>query len=220
MQQSVASVALSRQTGTLLLDEISEMPLPLQTRLLRVLQEREIHRVGGVSAISVDVRIIATSNRDLRKMVEAGTFREDLYCPQRLPPFTCRRSTSVKRTSPVLALRSLSLSERFGRSAPSISEGAMERLMTWTWPGNVRELHNVLERALILDPAEVVEGQHILLDGDMERPVTPSATVTPLMAPSASLAELEQDTILVCSRLRWQPNSRSESTRDQHPHAA
>ena len=187
----------SANGGTLLLDEISEMPLALQTRLLRVLQEREIHRVGGVSAISVDVRIIATSNRDLREMVEAGTFREDLYYrlnvfPLHLPPLNQRKEDLGGLSEAILE----GLSERFGRSAPTIGEGAMERLMSWTWPGNVRELHNVLERALILNPAETIETQHILLDGDMGRAQAPAATVTPLMASAASLAELEQDTIL------------------------
>ena len=187
----------SAHTGTLLLDEISEMPLPLQTRLLRVLQEREIHRVGGVSAISVDVRIIATSNRDLRQMVDAGTFREDLYYrlnvfPLHLPPLNQRKEDLSGLSASILD----GLSQRFGRSAPSIGAGAMARLMEWSWPGNVRELHNVLERALILNPDAVIEVQHILLDGDMGRPVTPVAANAPMLAPAASLAEMEQDTIL------------------------
>ena len=187
----------SAHTGTLLLDEISEMPLPLQTRLLRVLQEREIHRVGGMSPISVDVRIIATSNRDLRQMVDAGTFREDLYYrlnvfPLHLPPLSQRKEDLAGLSASILE----GLSERFGRSVPGIDEAAMARLMTWAWPGNVRELHNVLERALILNPDETIEVQHILLDGDMGRPVTPTAATAPMLAPAASLAEMEQDTIL------------------------
>jgi len=187
----------SAHTGTLLLDEISEMPLALQTRLLRVLQEREIHRVGGVSPISVDVRIIATSNRDLRKMVDAGTFREDLYYrlnvfPLHLPPLNQRKEDLAGLSASILD----ELAKRFDRSAPRISESAMARLMSWTWPGNVRELHNVLERSLILDPADVIDAQHILLDGDMGRPMPASTMVTPMLTPAASLAEMEQDTIL------------------------
>ena len=186
----------SAHTGTLLLDEISEMPLALQTRLLRVLQEREIHRVGGVNPINIDVRIIATCNRDLRQMVREGSFREDLYYrlnvfPLHLPPLNQRKEDLAGLSAAILA----QLSERFGRTIPAISELAMERLMGWSWPGNVRELHNVLERALILDPQQLIEPHHILLDDDIARPVTLQSNTT-VLAPGASLADLEQDTIL------------------------
>ena len=183
-------------TGTLLLDEISEMPLMLQTRLLRVLQEREIHRVGGLNPIAVDVRIIATTNRDLRQMVRDGSFREDLYYrlnvfPLHLPPLSQRMEDLKGLSASILG----SLSERFERSAPAISELAMARLRSWRWPGNVRELHNVLERALILDPADVIEAHHILLDDDVVRPVATSPVVATLSA-GVNLADLERDTII------------------------
>jgi len=181
--------------GTLLLDEISEMPLALQTRLLRVLQEREIHRVGGMNPITIDVRIIATTHRDLRHMVREGSFREDLYYrlnvfPLHLPPLQQRMEDLEGLSRSILG----TLSERFERSAPAISPMAMARLRSWHWPGNIRELHNVLERSLILGPDDVVEPHHILLDEDVVRrsmPISDVAVVT-----GASLAELERDTII------------------------
>ena len=183
-------------TGTLLLDEISEMPLMLQTRLLRVLQEREIHRVGGMNPIAVDVRIIATSNRDLRQMVRDGSFREDLYYrlnvfPLHLPPLSQRMEDLPGLSVSILG----SLSDRFERHAPVISDLAMARLRSWCWPGNVRELHNVLERALILDPGDVIEPHHILLDDDVVHHVAASPVVSTLTA-GANLADLERDTII------------------------
>jgi transcriptional regulator with PAS, ATPase and Fis domain len=184
-------------TGTLLLDEISEMPLPLQTRLLRVLQEREIHRVGGHQPITIDVRIVATTNRDLRQMVRDGEFREDLYYrlnvfPLHLPPLHQRLEDMEGLCHAILS----TLSTRFERSAPTISTAAMTRLTTWHWPGNVRELHNVLERALILDPADVIEPQHILLDEDVVRPRMQANVAPSVLEAGLSLADLEQDTII------------------------
>jgi len=184
-------------TGTLLLDEISEMPLALQTRLLRVLQEREIHRVGGHNPINIDVRIIATTNRDLRQMVQEGSFREDLYYrlnvfPLHLPPLHQRLEDMAGLCTAILS----TLSARFDRPAPGISTAAMTRLTTWHWPGNVRELHNVLERALILGPDEAIEPRHVLLDEDVARPRTQPSAAQPTRMSGASLADLEQDTIL------------------------
>jgi two-component system response regulator FlrC len=136
--------------GTLLLDEISEMPLALQVKLLRVLQERELDRVGGARPVPVDLRIIATSNRDLAALVARGEFRADLYYrlsvfPIFLPPLRERREDI-----PALAAHlTEEISLRLGRPAPALSPEAMAELVAYEFPGNVRELANVLERVLV-----------------------------------------------------------------------
>jgi two-component system response regulator FlrC len=136
--------------GTLLLDEVSELPLLLQAKLLRVLQEREIDRVGGQRPVPVDVRLIATSNRDLAGMVAAGEFRQDLFYrlnvfPLQLPPLRERREDL-----PLLARALLErLAQAHGRDAPALDQGALRALSLAPLPGNVRELGNLLERALV-----------------------------------------------------------------------
>jgi two-component system response regulator FlrC len=148
--------------GTLLLDEISEMPLGLQVKLLRVLQEREVDRVGGARSVPVDVRIIATSNRDLGAMVARGEFRADLYYrlsvfPISLPPLRERREDI-----PVLAAKlTEEIASRLGRPAPLLSSEALAALVAYEYPGNVRELANILERALVRCHGPSVPMQHI-----------------------------------------------------------
>ncbi len=138
------------QGGTLLLDEISEMSIALQAKLLRVLQEREVERLGGRKLIQLDVRILATSNRNLREEVAAGRFREDLFYrlnvfPLTLPPLRERQRDILPLTA-FLVRRYL----QPGETVPSISSVAQQRLLSHGWPGNVRELENVVQRALIL----------------------------------------------------------------------
>ena len=145
------------QGGTLLLDEVSEMTLSLQAKLLRVLQEREVERLGGRKIISLDVRILATTNRNLREEVAAGRFREDLYYrlnvfPLYLPPL-CDRKRDILPLARFLLNRICS-AQRIPE--PVISTVAEQRLLSHQWPGNVRELDNVMQRALILcDGSEV-----------------------------------------------------------------
>jgi DNA-binding NtrC family response regulator len=136
--------------GTLLLDEISELPLLLQAKLLRVLQEREVDRVGGTRPVPVDVRLIATSNRHLGQMVQAGQFRQDLYYrldvfPLQLPPLRERREDLPELASVLLDQVAASL----GRPAPLLDASALRALSAARLPGNVRELGNLLERALV-----------------------------------------------------------------------
>ena len=151
------------QGGTLLLDEISEMPLGLQAKLLRVLQEREVERVGGRKAIALDIRLLATSNRDMPAMVARSAFREDLYYrlnvfPLEIPPLRERPLDIVP-----LAQRTLGTSASgSGRRVPALSEAAADRLTRYGWPGNVRELENVIQRAMIL-AADVIEVEHLNL---------------------------------------------------------
>ncbi len=137
------------QGGTLLLDEISEMNPALQAKLLRVIQEREVERLGGRKTYALDVRILATSNRNLKEEVAAGNFREDLYYrinvfPLNLPPLR-------KHREDIPALAKVLL-ERHGRgkNLPQLTDAALKKLLAYHWPGNVRELENVIQRALIL----------------------------------------------------------------------
>jgi transcriptional regulator with GAF, ATPase, and Fis domain len=137
--------------GTLFLDEVGELPLELQPKLLRAIQEREIERLGGTRPIRVDVRLIAASNRDLAKMVAEKQFRADLY--YRLKVFPIEAPPLRERISdiPILVRHFVSIhSRRMGKTIETISDATMEALKRWKWPGNVRELENFLERAVIL----------------------------------------------------------------------
>jgi len=137
--------------GTLLLDEVSEIPPNLQAKLLRVLQEREFERVGGTKTIKVNVRILATSNRDLIQFVERGSFRSDLY--YRLNVFPVHVSPLRERPEDILLLAESFLrrfSRKHGRKIPGFTDNASAAIVSYPWPGNVRELQNTLERAVIL----------------------------------------------------------------------
>lgn len=163
------------QGGTLLLDEISEMDLGLQAKLLRVLQERELERLGGGKVIDLDVRVLATSNRDMREEVEKGKFREDLYYrlnvfPLHLAPLRDRRADIVPLAELILERHS----SRSGEPVPSLSAPAKQRLQQYHWPGNVRELDNMMQRALIL-----ADGDRIDVDAlHFEQPVSVSSPVS------------------------------------------
>jgi two-component system response regulator FlrC len=153
------------QNGTLLLDEVTEMPLGLQAKLLRVLQEREVERIGGRAPVALDVRVLATTNRNLRAEVAAGRFREDLY--YRLNVFPLSTSPLRDRRDDVLplAMRLLTSRCRPGERIPALSADAAHLLLTYPWPGNVRELDNVMQRALILCSGAVIEAEHVQLEG-------------------------------------------------------
>ncbi len=149
--------------GTLLLDEISEMPLNLQSKLLRVLQEREVERVGGKKPLPVNIRVVATSNRDMAGEVKSGRFREDLYYrlnvfPLPIPPLRERRGDIVPLARHFLA----AYVGRAGKAA-RLSAAAEGALAGHDWPGNVRELENTIQRALILAPADIVEAEHLFI---------------------------------------------------------
>jgi len=164
------------QSGTLLLDEITEMPLGLQAKLLRVLQEREVERVGGKRPIPLDVRVLATSNRDLEAEVQAGRFREDLYYrlnvfPLRVPALRERRGDILPLARAVLTRAA---SARAGRRF-SLSAEAESRLTAYSWKGNIRELENVMQRAMILAPGTTIEADHLCLpSGAQESPSRPT----------------------------------------------
>jgi two-component system, response regulator FlrC len=152
--------------GTLLLDEVSELPLALQAKLLRALQEREVDRVGGQRPVPVDVRIVATSNRDLAGMVKEGSFRSDLYYrlnvfPILLPPLRERAADVVPLAERLLAEAAGAL----GRGITVLSPAAREALLGHPFPGNVRELRNLLERAAVRCRSGVIEPWHLGIAG-------------------------------------------------------
>jgi two-component system response regulator FlrC len=181
------------QAGTLLLDEISEMPLALQAKLLRVLQEREVERLGGRALVTLDVRVLATTNRLLREEVAGGRFREDLYyrlnvIPLGLAPLRARRADVLP-----LAMRLLTSHSPAGGPIPALSAEAGQLLLGYDWPGNVRELDNVMQRALVLCDGEVILPEHISFEqlGARPLPVPPSTPVAraahPGRAPAATV---------------------------------
>jgi len=148
--------------GTLLLDEISEMPLPLQAKLLRVLQEREVDRVGGGRTIPVDVRVIATSNRDLEEMVAQKLFRADLYYRLSVFPIALPALRERRDDIPALAQHLMAeIAERLGKPAPRLAPEAVACLQSHDYPGNVRELGNILERALVRCRATELSAEHL-----------------------------------------------------------
>jgi transcriptional regulator with GAF, ATPase, and Fis domain len=153
--------------GTILLDEISEMELSLQAKLLRVLQESELDRVGGSETVKVDVRVIATTNRDLAVWVEEGKFRQDLYfrlnvIPLTLPPLRERGNDVELLTRFFMDL----YSKDYGIANVSLAPSALNWLKNYDWPGNVRELQNLMERAVLLCGGRPIEPGHFLLDPD------------------------------------------------------
>jgi two-component system, response regulator FlrC len=166
------------QGGTLLLDEITEMPLSLQAKLLRVLQEREVERLGARALFTLDVRVIATTNRDLRAEVKAGRFREDLFyrlCvfPMSIPALRERRDDVLP-----LAMRLLEVRTPPGQRIPALSADGAQMLLAYPWPGNIRELDNLLQRAMILANGPVIEAMHIRFEG--LRDITPARVAVPV----------------------------------------
>lgn len=156
------------QGGSILLDEITEMDLSLQAKLLRVLQEKEVERLGGRKTVSLDVRVIATSNRDIRKAVEKGEFREDLY--YRLNVFPLMWQPLDKRAGDIVPLAE-HLIERHSKEHAShpiqLTASARSKLMQHHWPGNVRELENVIQRALILCDGRYIEASDLMIEVDV-----------------------------------------------------
>jgi DNA-binding NtrC family response regulator len=171
--------------GTLFFDEIGELPLDMQPKLLRVLEDRRVVRVGGRTARTVDVRILAATNRDLAVEVERGAFRSDLYFrlsafPLALPPLRDRRA---EITPMAKLLLERACAER-GRVVPHLSAGALERLAGHAWPGNVRELRSVMMRALLF----ANKGTSELSAEDIERAISPGAAPGPAPSPAPCLS--------------------------------
>lgn len=156
-------------TGTLLLDEITEVPLPLQAKLLRVIQEQEFERVGGTKPVKVDVRIISTSNRNVKEAIAQKMLREDLYyrlnvVPIYIPPLR-------ERPEDIMPLASYFL-EKFCKAnhkdQKTLAEGSKNKLLNYQWPGNIRELANVIERAVVMDISATITPEQIYIDDIVE----------------------------------------------------
>ena len=178
--------------GTLLLDEISEMDYQLQSKLLRVLQEREVDRVGGMEPVPVDVRFIATTNRNIEEQIKEGKFREDLYyrlnvIPLHLPPLSAR-----KDDIPLLAEYFI---EKYckmdNRSVKGLTEEAMASLMQMPWRGNVREFENIIERAVLMCKGDIVDQESLFIIGGRGPSVEPGYSSIPALP----LKEVEKNVI-------------------------
>ncbi len=151
--------------GTLFLDEIGHMRLDLQAKILRALQEREIERVGGTRTIKIDVRVLAATNRDLKKAIEEGTFREDLYYRLNVVPITLPPLRQRREDIPLLVEHFIAKYNReFTRKVKGFSAGATAALYQYDWPGNVRELENVIERAVALAQSETISLRELPLE--------------------------------------------------------
>lgn len=152
--------------GTLLLDEITEIPPMLQAKLLRAVQEQEFERLGGTKAVKVDVRIISTSNRDIKKAVAEKVLREDLYyrlnvVPIHLPPLRERSEDIIPLAE--YFLEKMCLDNK--KSKMELKQSAKKKLLGYHWPGNIRELANIIERAVVLDSTREISAEHLLIDG-------------------------------------------------------
>jgi transcriptional regulator with PAS, ATPase and Fis domain len=191
------------QHGTLFIDEVSSMPLALQAKLLRVLQERELERVGESRSVPLDIRIIAASNSDLKKMVKAGQFREDLYyrlnvIPVTLPPLRHRREDI-----PLLAQHFVRKScEANGLSVKPITQDALRDLMDYEWPGNIRQLENAIEHAVAMSVKQAeIRSEALPADIRGERePVSVSGIPIPEEGVdfTSVVSQVERDLILRC----------------------
>jgi two-component system response regulator AtoC len=174
--------------GSIFLDEIGEMTLSTQKKLLRVLQEREFERVGGSATIKIDTRVIAATNKELPEEIAEGRFREDLYyrlniIAIHLPPLRER-----KEDIPLLVEHFLNKFRSSPQAKPArMTQTALDRLLTHTWPGNIRELQNVIERAVILASGGVITDEHIDFSGSSLRS---TIDITQRLRDGASLAEL------------------------------
>jgi two-component system response regulator FlrC len=182
--------------GTILLDEISEMDIKLQAKLLRVIQEREVERVGGKETVPLDIRIISTTNRNLEEEVSLGRFREDLFYrlnifPLRLPPLR-ERVEDVEYLAKHFMVK---FSTRYARGIEGISAAAMETLLAYGWPGNIRELENTIERSVLLASGRLIEAEQLELPKGKtvaEEPVVDGC----LKGENITISEMEKRLIL------------------------
>jgi Nif-specific regulatory protein len=179
--------------GTIFLDEIGDLPPQIQVKLLRVLQEREIERVGGTQTIKIDVRLIAASNKNLESEMREGRFREDLF--YRLNVFPLRLPPLRERKSDIMLLADYfteKYSEKNGKLIKRISSPAIDLLTSYSWPGNIRELENCIERAVILSTDSVIHSYN--LPPSLQSAV--STHTEPVTTLEAALSRLEKELII------------------------
>ncbi|PIS02005.1 MAG: two-component system response regulator [Chlamydiae bacterium CG10_big_fil_rev_8_21_14_0_10_42_34] len=190
--------------GTLLLDEVTEIPLVLQPKLLRAIQEQEFERVGGTRAIKVNLRFLATSNRNMQEAIETKVFREDLFyrlnvVPIHIPPLR-------ERGEDILPLANFFL-EKFCREnhkgGKKLTDKAIQKLLDYPWPGNVRELANIIERTVVLDFDEEIDAEHLYLDSSVRAPKQQKAGIT--------LHEIEKEHILQILEANHQNRTKTAS---------
>ena len=172
--------------GTLLLDEISEMPLSLQAKLLRALQERKVTPLGSQREIDVDVRVLATTNREMLQEIRDGKFREDLF--YRLNVFPLSTQHLAQRPDDIVPISSILLARHSGTSGevPTIDDEAKKLLLSYGWPGNVRELENVLQRALVLSSGGKIMAGDIMVDGALQEAASSAMTTASMLQQSAT----------------------------------
>ncbi len=188
--------------GTIFLDEIGDMPLEMQVKILRVLQEKEIERIGGTKTIPVDCRIIAATNKDLKKAVNDHSFREDLYYRLNVinievPPLHSRKDDIERLTFKLMD----KLSKQLGRFVSNITVEALECFKAYNWPGNIRELENIIERAINLTDGETIEIQHLPHYLIVQKPIeiVEKTAVKPVITSlKDAVEEVEKSTILNC----------------------
>jgi DNA-binding NtrC family response regulator len=200
-------------TGTLLLDEIGEMPLMLQPKLLRVLQEREVDRLGDTRPMRVDVRVIATTNRPVHNLIEEGKFRADLYYRLNVVPFTIPPLRERREDIPMLIEHFLGKYASQGRAvAPRFSDELIARLELHHWPGNVRELENFVRRAVALHPGKLVGGEFFDTPPATES-LAPATTPSPGMQGAAGVSLRAMERQLLESTLEANGGNRTRAAR-------
>jgi two-component system, NtrC family, response regulator AtoC len=192
--------------GTLLLDEVSEIPLELQSKLLRAVQEMEFERVGGIRPIRVDIRLISTSNRCMKEAVEQKIFREDLYyrlnvVPVHLPPLRERKEDIL----PLAEFFLTRLCQDNQKPIKRLTPNACQKLTDYHWPGNIRELANVIERTVVMNATDIIEAYHVYID--LSYPVKEAPTSS--FSTGMTLAEMEKKLIL--ETLAKEKNNRTKT---------
>ena len=196
--------------GTVFLDEIGDVPSHIQVKLLRILQEREFERLGSNVTRSVDVRIVAATNVNLRAALEQGRFREDLYYRLNVVPINIPPLRERKEDIPFLVLHFLKqLTKELGSPVKDISPSAMDRLLEYEWPGNVRELENTLERSIVLASGEVLEPADIRIES--ARAPTASSSQSLLLPEGTTLEQWEQ--MMIREALRRSNGNKSQAAR-------
>jgi len=196
--------------GSLLLDEITEIPTNLQSKLLRVLQERELERVGGSKLISVDVRIISTSNRDMRQAIEEKAFREDLYyrlnvIPIHLPPLRDRRDDIIPLAEHFI--EQICIENHKNRKRLSLK--AEKLLLDYNWPGNIRELANLIERAIVMDFSDTIDAEHLYLETSDYTPKKSATSDSAILPVGITLQELEKRLIIKTLEIQKQNKTKT-----------
>jgi DNA-binding NtrC family response regulator len=195
-------------TGTVMLDEIGDVPGSIQVKLLRVLQEREFERLGSNKTVHIDVRVIAATNKDLRAALEDGTFREDLYYRLNVVPIEIPPLRERKEDIPWLAKHFVEkLSGENGGRVSGMTDAALEKMMQYSWPGNVRELENVVERSLVMAIGEKLDANDIRLEMNLR----PRGAAEMMLPDGMSLDQYEQE--LIRSALAKAEGNKSQAAR-------